>query len=316
VLPLAIACLALPACALLQVQGGIARAHSWMNLAQLPAYVFRQLLIIGGIGGIFLLAASASAIDATLISVAAVWVVALAQLLVLNRRLRRDVRAGARAAPVRAWLTASAPMLVLDGFYLLLTASSIMLLHLFQTPREVAVYYAAEKTLALVVFVHFAVAQSTAHTFSGHHVAGDRTRLAAALDHAVKLTFWPSLAATIAVLGAGIPLLWLFGPGFTDGYPLMFILAVGMLARSAVGPLSSFLTMTGQPRICAAIAAAALALNVALGLVLIPWLGTVGAALSISAAMLMESAALYAVTWRRLGHRAGIGGAAAAERQA
>ena len=37
------------------------------------------------------------------------------------------------------------------------------------------------------------------------------------------------------ILTFGKPILWLFGPSFVDGYFLMFILAVGLLARATVG---------------------------------------------------------------------------------
>ena len=35
----------------------------------------------------------------------------------------------------------------------------------------------------------------------------------------------------------GKPLLWLFGSDFTAGYPAMFVVAIGLLARSAIGPV-------------------------------------------------------------------------------
>jgi O-antigen/teichoic acid export membrane protein len=222
-------------------------------------------------------------------------------LLVLNNKLAATTPRGPKVYDVRRWLKISLPMVMVDGFYLLLTYSSVLLLELFRGPSDIAIYYAAEKTLALVAFVHFAVAQTTAHKFSHWHVVGERANLAVTLEHAIKLTFWPSLIATIAVLIAGMPLLWLFGPDFVAGYPLMFIFATGMLARAAVGPLAALLNMVGQQRACAAVFAGAFAINVVLGLILIPWLGTAGAAISISTALGCESAALFIITKRRLG---------------
>ena len=310
VLPLYIACLALPICGLAQVQSGIARSHNWVNLAQLPAYVFRHLLMIVAMGALYLAALPTDALTATLISTASVWVITVGQFLVLNKKLARKTPPGPKIYEMRIWLTISLPMVAVEGFYLLLTYSSILLLQLFQSPHEIAVYYAAEKTLALVAFVHYSVTSSIAHKFSHYHVSGDRENLSATLDHAIKLTFWPSLAATIVVLAAGIPLLWLFGRDFVAGYPLMFIFAVGMLARAAVGPLAAFLNMVGQQRACAAVFAGAFVLNVILCLILIPWLGTTGAAIAISTALVFESVALFAVTRQRMGIHGLIWGAA------
>jgi len=308
--PLYLACLALPVIGLLNVQSGIARAHDWMQLAQLPVYVFRQLLMIVLMGAAYLTAFSTDAVTAVLISVVSLWIVALGQFFTLNRKLADKIEPGVKVYEVRNWLTISLPMLMVEGFYLLLTYCDVLMLQLYQTPHDIAVYYAADKTLALVAFVHYAVAQSTAHKFSEYHFGGEREKLAAALSHAIRLTFWPSLAATVLVLICGVPLLWLFGHDFVAGYPVMFILAIGLLARSAVGPLAVFLNMTGQQRACAAIFAVAFAVNGGLCLLLIPPFGIIGAGIATAGALAVESAALFFVTKRRLGLHALIWSAA------
>ena len=308
-LPLYLACLALPLCGLLQIQSGIARAHNWVQLAQLPTYVIRQLLLIAFMGIAFFAAVPTDAVTAVIISVATVWIIAMGQFLILNRKLADRIEPGVKTYQVKNWFAISLPMMMVDGIYLLLTYSSILLLQIYQTPHDIAVYYAADKTLALVAFVHFAVIQSTAHKFSQHHAAGDRAKLSAALSHAIRLTFWPSLAATVVVLTAGLPLLWLFGRDFIAGYPLMFILSIGLLARAAVGPLAVFLNMIGQQRACASIFGAALVTNIVMCLILIPSFGTIGAAISMSTALVFESAALFLVTKRRLGFHGLIWGA-------
>ena len=68
------------------------------------------------------------------------------------------------------------PILLAEGFYLLLTYADILVLQQFRPPDEVAVYYAAAKTLALVSFIYYAISATTAHRFSVYHVAGDRER--------------------------------------------------------------------------------------------------------------------------------------------
>jgi len=307
--PLYLACLALPVYGLMEVQTGIARAHNWVQLAQLPPYVVRQLLLIGLMGAAYLVAFPTNAVTAVLVSVTAAWIIGIGQLFILNRKLAAKIEPGAKVYEVKNWLTLSLPMFMVDGFYLLLTYSSILMLQLFQTPHDIAIYYAAEKTLALVAFVHFAVTQTTAHKFSQYHVAGDREKLSAFLTHAIKITFWPSLAATVLVLIAGVPLLWLFGRDFVAGYPLMFIFAVGLLARAAVGPLAAFLNMIGEQRACAGIYAGAFAANVVLCLILIPSFGIFGAAIAISAALVLESTALFFLTKRRIGIHGLIWGA-------
>jgi O-antigen/teichoic acid export membrane protein len=95
-------------------------------------------------------------------------------------------------------------------------------------------------------------------------------------------------------------MLWLFGPGFTDAYPVMFILAIGLLARAAIGPAERLVTMVGQQRICALAYAVAFAVNLTGCLVLAGPLGGVGVAMATSAAFVVESMLLYWIAKRRL----------------
>ncbi|PWG74852.1 flippase, partial [Enterococcus hirae] len=90
-------------------------------------------------------------------------------------------------------------------------------------PSQVAVYFAALKTISLVAFVHFAVGAAKASRFSELNARGQRARLQQAVDQSVAWTFWPSLAGAAGLLILGKPLLWLFGPEFTGGYSVMFV---------------------------------------------------------------------------------------------
>jgi O-antigen/teichoic acid export membrane protein len=80
------------------------------------------------------------------------------------------------------------------------------------------------------------------------------------------------------------------------------------LARSAVGPVERLLNMLGEQRICAAVYAAAFAINLVLCVVLIPRIGVEGAAVATSTALIVESILLFIVTRRRLGFHVFIWG--------
>src|SRR3954469_13255126 len=153
---------------------------------------------------------------------------------------------------------------MVEGFYLLLSYTDVLLLQQFRSSEEVGVYFAVVKTLALVSFIHYAMSATTAHRFAEYHASGDRARLSAYVAHSIKWTFWPSLAATAILLALGKPLLWLFGPQFVGGYDIMFIAAVGLVVRSAIGPVERLLNMLGQQRMCALAYALAFVINLAL----------------------------------------------------
>jgi O-antigen/teichoic acid export membrane protein len=300
-IPLYLACATIPMYGLVQVQAGIAQSYDWPNLALVPFYIIRQLGITLLVGAAYVIGAATHAVTAMLVALAATWLVTLGQMLVLDRRLKRKVAGGAKQYEVKTWFATSLPIFVVEGFYLLLTYVDILALEHFRSPDEVAVYYAAARLLAIVAFVYFAIAGATTHKFTEYHVAGDSKRLASFFAETVKWTFWPSLAACVLILAFGKPLLELFGERFEDGYAVMFILAVGMLARAAVGPAERLLNMLGERKQCAAIYAGAFGINLALCVILIPRIGIEGAGIATSTAIVAESIALYIVAKHRLG---------------
>jgi O-antigen/teichoic acid export membrane protein len=301
IVPLYLACAALPLYALGHMQEGIARAYGWVNIALLPPYIVRSLILIAAMAAAHAAGFATDAATAMTAAVIATWVTAVVQLLLLDRRLAGAVAPGPKSYEPGTWLLTAIPIFMVEGFYFLLTYTDVLVLQQFRPPEEVAIYYAAAKTLALVTFVHYSVAAATTHKFTEYHVRGDRARLAAFLSESIRWTFWPSLAATICILLLGRPFLWLFGPRFVEGYSLMFILALGPLARAAIGPVERLLNMVGEQRACALVYAGAFTFNFVACLVLIPLLGIHGAAVATAAAVLVESLLLFFVTKRRLG---------------
>jgi hypothetical protein len=141
---------------------------------------------------------------------------------------------------------------------MLLTYTDVLVLRHFRPPEEVAHYYAAAKILALVTFIHFSVSAAVSHRFRRpprrrrQHGARSTRRQHRALD---------VLAVARDDCGdAGLrqthPLA--VRAGFEAGYPLMFILAVALVARAAVGPAERVLNMLGEQRRCALVYAAVL----------------------------------------------------------
>jgi O-antigen/teichoic acid export membrane protein len=301
VVPLYLGCATLPAFVLANMQDGIARNFDWMRLGLMPQFIVRQTLIIGFTAGAVALAFQLDAVDAMAASAAAVWIAMIGQMLILNRRLRKIIPAGPKRHDIRGWLNASLPILLVESFYQLLSYTDVLVLQQFRPAEEVGVYFAVVKTLALVSFIHYAMSATTAHRFTAFHVAGDKEGLSAYVAHSIKWTFWPSLAATLLLLACGKPLLWLFGPHFTDGYGIMFVAALGLLIRSAVGPVERLLNMLGHQYACASAYASAFFVNLGLCFILVPRYGGYGAAAATTFALAFETVLLFYLVRSRLG---------------
>ncbi len=290
--PLYLGLFTLPMISLGDVMDGTSRAHGWALSAMSPTFIIRPLLVL-----VFMvLAVSAGAAHtaqtAMVAAMAAAYVTTVSQFLVLTYRLRSRYVEGPRRIELGRWLKVSIPIFLVDGFGFLLTNSDVVIVGLYLDPDDVAIYFAAAKTMALVHFVMFAVKAAAGPRVS-NAMARDRRQLAAIAIESARWAFWPSLLVGALVLLAGPFLLSLFGPAFVTGMPLMMILFGGILAKAFVGPAETLLTMAGQQTLCVILYAGALVANIALNLSLIPLLGLTGAALATAGAMFVEAMLLH-----------------------
>lgn len=301
VIPFYLGVICLPMIALSHSLEGTARANSWAVLSLGPIYLLRPMLILLLMGGAIVADLPANAETALAAAVIATFLATLFQMAAILPPASHEVRHVKPAYRVREWVLVSLPIFLVEGFFFLLTNADVLMVGAFLTPHDVGIYFATVKTLALVHFVYYAVKAGVAQRYAQYAHANDHARLASFARETTGWTFWPSLVMAAAVLLVGKPLLSLFGPGFDAGYPLLFVLALGVIARAAVGPAESLLTMSGKQNICAAVYAVVLAINICLNLIFIPLFGLWGTALATAIAMACEAVLLSFTVWRTLG---------------
>lgn len=300
VLPVCLALACVPMCAVSDVQDGIGRGRGWMAVGLMPPYVLRPLLLLGCMAAAHVLGLPTNAGTAAGAAVIATWVAGLAQMLLVARRFRGAIPKVARHYAFGRWLGAALPLLVITGCELALQNADVLIVSAYLSPTEVGMYFAAAKTMSLVMFIHYAVGSAVANRFSGLSARADREGLEALVRDAVNWTFWPSLAGAVVILALGKPLLWLFNPQFTAAYPVMFVLAVGFLVRASMGPAEFVLNMLGEQGLCALVLVVSAVLDVALSFALVPAFGMMGAATATAIALTVAALMNYAVARRRL----------------
>jgi O-antigen/teichoic acid export membrane protein len=300
VLPAYLALICVPLFALTEVQDGIGRGQAWIWIGLLPPYVLRPLFVLASMMGASAAGLPMSAATAAGAAIVGTWVAAVVQAAMLNRKLDAMVERGARTYDFTVWMKVSLPLVVVAAAELMLQNTDILVVSRYMTPTDVAIYFAAAKTMSLIMFVHYAVGSAVANRFSALNARGDTELLRAFVRDSVNWTFWPSLLAAALILALGKPLLWLFGPQFEAGYPVMFVLVVGFLFRSSFGPAEVLLSMLGEHQICAAVLIVAALLNVALNFALVPTFGLLGAAIATSISLATAALMNYVVARRRL----------------
>lgn len=293
IVPLFIGLFCMPMIALGDVLESTARAHSWALVALSPTYIVRPLLIL-----VFMVLAARmdaphTAVTAMVAALAATYLTTVFQFFNIVYRLGKRYVSGSRKVEFSLWIKAALPIFLIEGFGFLLTNSDVIVVGIFLDPESVAIYFAAAKTMALVHFVFFSVKAAAAPRFSALFAAGDRLALARFAGETVRWSFWPSLGVGLCVLALGHLLLSLFGPAFTAGWSLMFILFAGILAKALVGPGEVLLTMSGEQTLCVIVYAVALAANITFNVTLIPLFGITGAAVATASAMVVEALLLH-----------------------
>lgn len=301
VAPLLLGLLCVPVWTVLNQLEATARAFGWVNIAYVPGFVLRPILLIGFVGGLVLFGGTADAVSALGAMIGACAIAALAQGLLVYFGTRKHLTGVKPAFHTRHWSAISLSFLVIDGFRMLLDNSDILLIGRFLDPHSVAVYFAVVRTSGLIAFVSFSVVALAVPKFAEIHSTGTRHELQKFVTNVIQFMFWPSLLAAIAMACLGPFLLSLFGPDFGMGYPTMLVVLTGLVLRSATLPVEYLLNMTGHHRDTMRIYALAALANVVLNLLLIPAFGILGAAIGTYTAMLGGNLCLYRLVQKRLG---------------
>lgn len=176
----------------------------------------------------------------------------------------------------------------------------LILLGFASTGAEVAVYAVASRLGELTEFGRVAFKPTFAPRARRHLARGD--------DDSAQREFRDAqLAATMIALGAaagfallGLPILTAFGD-YSGAYATLLIISAGYVALTGCGMPASYLAMSGEVFLSAALRVAALVIASVLILLLAPTYGAVGCAVAIFVARTLVGIASLAVLWRVTG---------------
>jgi O-antigen/teichoic acid export membrane protein len=174
----------------------------------------------------------------------------------------------------------------------LLFRVDILLLDGLTTTAAVGLYSLAVSLAELTRLVTDAIAQIALP----RQLAADREGAAAATLGVTRLTVVVALGSVILMCVAAPPLIPIvYGPAFRGSVPALLALSPGLLALGATRTIGAFLLRLDRPMLASAMSVAALFVNVALNLVLVPAYGIVGSAIASSVAY--AALAGWQTTW-------------------
>lgn len=205
-----------------------------------------------------------------------------------HARGRASVRAAARGER-RVFWRFTGPRSVASIAQVAIQRIDIVLLGILAGPAPAALYTAATRFLAFGQLGGQALNQAIESKVASLLAIGDSDGVRAVYRVAtvwLVLLTWP---VYLTFIGWAPELLAVFGPGYADAAGVIVVLSLAMLLGTAVGAVDTMLVMAGRGTWTMFNASAALVVNVALNLVLIPRFGIMGAAVAWAAAIAVNN---------------------------
>lgn len=159
----------------------------------------------------------------------------------------------------------------------------------------------AQRTAFLISFLLIAINLVVAPRFSALSAQGNLDELKLIVKATVRLVLAVTAPLTLIIILCSGKIMNLFGPEFRDGAILLQILAIGQFINAATGPVGQLLMMTGHERDSRTIAFIVAPSAVVAALVLTPWLGVEGAAISTAVAVSTQNILAGYFVKKRLG---------------
>ena len=181
---------------------------------------------------------------------------------------------------INAVMKIAIPMLISSSLSLFLGWTDTLLLGIYRTEQEVGLYSVCLKIAMVVTFPLTAISSIVAPKFSESFARGDLNDLRSVIRRASMLNFWFSFPLFLAIVLLPGRLLGLFGSEFKEGLVPLLILVVGQFINALTGPVAFVLQMTGREQFLRNVIVISTVINVVANILLIPRLGTTGAAIA------------------------------------
>jgi O-antigen/teichoic acid export membrane protein len=132
----------------------------------MPPYILSPLLLLGCMTAAHLFGLPTHASTAAGAAAAATWTAALLQMLLAKRRFHRRIASCTRRYDCKRWCKVAVPLIVITICDVALQNIDALVVSADLSPTEVGMYFAAAKTMGLILFINCAVAAPSQSHFS------------------------------------------------------------------------------------------------------------------------------------------------------
>lgn len=288
----------IPLVAFANVRAACLRGLRKVVLGQLPESVLRPGLLLLLLAGCLL--TLGRGFELTPSGAMGLHVVAALLALTISVVLLRETRPPGVSTCVatytraNTWRAAVIPLAMFAGLQVINAQADLIVVGIFQSNREVGVYRAVAQLSLLVVFGFHVIAKVTQPHFARMHELRSERQLQRLLNSSMLVVTISAGAVALFLISFGGGLLnLLFGPEFHEGRTALAILALGKVFYARAGVLSTVLNMSGRERDTMNTLLAATVANVILNVVLVPYMGIIGAAVASALSFVLSYSLLH-----------------------
>lgn len=293
----ALAAVLVPPIALLTFFRGIAQGFGRISLAQVPSDLLRPLAMTLLLG-VLLLSGQTPGVS---MIIGLYFGVITGAVMVGGLPLRREFRGAAKGQPLSRLVRAALPFAGIALVAILQGEINLLLLGLFAGPTEAGLFQPVVRVAPLILIGAQAAGMRYAPRVSELRAREDMVMLRRVTRLFTLATTGVAAAVAGLLLLAGPWLLSAFGAVFVASAPLLWWIALAQVFSTACGPVGMLLTMTERTGAALLSQLAGLAVNVALGVWLIPSLGAEGAAQAMVGGIVVWNLAMLVFVRRALG---------------
>jgi len=301
---------AIPLMAVSRVDQGVIMGLHHVVRGQAPDLALRPtVLLLMIVGAVALLPAGVDPALAIALHVASLAIAAGATLVLLRRSWPREASSVAPSYETRAWFRSSLSLTLLSGVMIVNAQSGTVMSGLLRSQEDAGLFSVASRGAMLIAFGLGAVNATLQPTVARLWTLGRLEELQHLVTVSARAVLLFALPVSVIFILFSEPILTTaFGSGYAPAAPAFAILCAAQLLNAGIGSVGALLVMTGHQRDAAAGIATGAALNVALGLVLIPMAGVVGAAVAAAISIVTWNILLAVAAVRRLGiHSTALG---------
>ena len=297
--PILFVALLFPLIALTQQTQGILRGFGIVALAQVPYLLIRPLTVVLVLG---IATATSFAMTPTglLATILAGLCLAAALALAASHRLTKNLPQTPPGG-VGSIAQAATPFFIFSVVTLVLTEINTLMLAWWAGPEETGLFQPVARVAPVLMLSMQAIAVRLGPRISEFWSTDQFDRMQDITRKVTLATTGLTLLSAVALVVLGNWILGFFGPAFPAVSAALFWIAAAQVLNAACGPVGLLLTMTDKAGSAVWPQIVALAVNVALGAILIPGQGAIGAAMAMAGGIVVWNLAMLITVRRRMG---------------